>query len=200
MMVPLAWTLKTPPTAEPISLAEARLHLRVDDSLEDAAILAYVSAARAWVEAYTGRALMTQTWQASLPVWPLQLWLPRAAPLQTLSFVKYYNASNTLTTLATNVYTVPAFQEPASILLADGQVWPQLYLRADAVRVEYVAGVADSADVPIALRQAILLLLGSFHSQRENHMAGGVNAVAIPTSAEALCAPYRLFWRPPVAA
>ena len=51
----------TAPTAEPITLAEAKLHLRVNNSVEDALITALITASRQFVEGYTWRPLMTQT-------------------------------------------------------------------------------------------------------------------------------------------
>jgi hypothetical protein len=46
---------------EPIDLATAKLHLRVDDSYEDALITEYISAARSHCERFTGLSLIAQT-------------------------------------------------------------------------------------------------------------------------------------------
>ena len=88
MMLPAA-TLKTPPTFEVVTLADAKAQVRVSHDYEDALIAGYVVAARQWVEAYTGRALCPQTWQLSMHRFPLRVWLPRAAPLASVTFVKY---------------------------------------------------------------------------------------------------------------
>jgi len=45
--------LVTPPVDEPVTLAEAKLHLRVDFDEDDALILALISAARQAAEAIT---------------------------------------------------------------------------------------------------------------------------------------------------
>ena len=54
----------TAPTVEPVSLAEAKLHCRVDTTDEDALISALIVAAREYVEQVTGRALITRTYRA----------------------------------------------------------------------------------------------------------------------------------------
>jgi uncharacterized phiE125 gp8 family phage protein len=127
------------------------------------------------------------------------LWLPRAVPLQGVTFVKYYSAANVLTTLADTVYTVPAFHEPASMVLADGQTWPALASRADAVQVEYVAGAATADDVPAPLKQAMLLLIGHWDENRSAVITGTISA-QIEFAVKALCGPYYRQWREPVAA
>lgn len=46
--------LLTPPTAEPVSLVEAKLHLRVDFNDDDALITSLITAARQAAETITG--------------------------------------------------------------------------------------------------------------------------------------------------
>jgi uncharacterized phiE125 gp8 family phage protein len=192
------WTLKTPVATEPITLVDAKQHARIDHDDEDEAIERSISAARSWVEAYTGRSLAAQTWQLSASCWPYVLWLPRATPLSSVTHVKYYDADNTLQTLSSSVYTSPSFHEPARLQLVNGQSWPSIYSRSDAVQVEYVTGYATNGAIPRPLLQAILLLVTYWHSQRENVLVGEVSQ-EIAFGASALCAPYRVFWREPEA-
>ncbi len=62
--------LVTAPTEEPVSLAEAKLHLRVDYSNDDVLIGALITAARQHAENDTRRALVTQTWRQVLDQFP----------------------------------------------------------------------------------------------------------------------------------
>lgn len=192
------YTRKTDPVLQPIDLDLAKMQCRIDadNSDQDAVLLLYIEAATALVEDYTGRSLMTQTWQASVCGFASRLWLPRAAPLQALTFIKYYDTSNVLQTLASTVYTIAAFSEPSRVTLVSGQTWPSLWDRDDAVQVEYVTGASAQSSVPAALRQAVQMLVGHFYANREATVVG-TSATPMPVAAQDLCAPHRLFVRHP---
>ncbi len=192
------YTLKTAPTIEPVDLALAKVQCRIEPDVvdEDGVLAAYIAAARSWVETYTGRPFMTQTWQVSLRDFPTRVWLPFAAPLASVTHVKYYDTANALQTLSSSVYTTAAFSEPACLTLVDGQTWPSTFYRDDAVQIEYVVGVSDVASVPPALVQAVQMLVGHWYANREEVVTGTIST-QIPMAAQALCAPHRLFVRGP---
>lgn len=194
----MTYTRKTAPVLPVVDLSVLKEHVREDpDSTEqDSVLTVYHDAAVAWVEEYTGRSLATQTWQMALCEFPQRWWLPRAAPLASITHVKYYDAANVLQTLDSSVYTVPAFREPAVVALADGQSWPSLYTRDDAVQVEYITGVSSQESVPAPLRQSVQFLVGLWYANRE-HVVIGTSVLEIPNTVTALCAPYRLFDRGP---
>lgn len=88
--------LVTGPSEEPVSLAEAKLHLRVDDNADDALISALIVAARQHAENDTRRALVTQTWR--------QVWDQFPAPGVNIGSANWYgpqwgNTPGPLTTL-----------------------------------------------------------------------------------------------------
>ena len=74
--------LVTPPTGEPVSLAEAKLHLRVDVDDDDALIGSIISAARQAAETLTGRQLITSRWKLVLDAFPCQTILLAKCPVQ----------------------------------------------------------------------------------------------------------------------
>lgn len=165
----------TPPAIEPVSLAEARLHLRVDSDAEDALIAGLIRTAREQAEHRTRRALITQTLEAiycGFP-WGGALELPRP-PLQSVTSVKYYDVADAEATLAAALYSVDTAALLGRVVLDDGQSWPTTALRpAQGVIVRYVAGYGDGAgDVPESIRHWILLTVGELFERREHATAG----------------------------
>lgn len=60
----------TLPDTEPVSLVQAKLHLRVDTTADDLLISSLIVAARQYAEQVTWRALVTQTWTAVFDRFP----------------------------------------------------------------------------------------------------------------------------------
>lgn len=194
----VAYQRTVEPTAEPVSVADAKLHLRVDHNTEDAKIGRDVRAARLQVEDYLGRGLVTQTWTYAQDMFTTTIPLPMAGPLASVTSVKYYDTAGTLQTLATTVYEVDTLSEPGCVRLKPDQVWPQLQAgKALAVEIVYVVGQAYTA-VREDIVSALLLLAADRYEYRENTIVGTIVA-QIPTAVHALLAPHRMWWTPPKA-
>lgn len=65
-------TLTSAPASYPVSLAEAKLHVRVDLNAEDDYITGLIAAATQTCESHIGQALVTQTWRMALDCFPGQ--------------------------------------------------------------------------------------------------------------------------------
>ena len=63
------------PAGEPVSLAQAKAFLKIDDDAEDALITTLIGAARLHVEGVTGKALLAQSWRIVLDAWPETGWV-----------------------------------------------------------------------------------------------------------------------------
>lgn len=59
--------LVTPPSTEPITLLEAKKHLRLEHSLDDEYVTGLILVARQFIERICWRALIQQTWEITLP-------------------------------------------------------------------------------------------------------------------------------------
>jgi hypothetical protein len=86
-------TVVTEPTAEPVTLDEAKAHLRVEHEYDDLTIAALITAARKYCETVAKRALVTQTLRLTRDTFPGAcdgwiLRLPRP-PLQSVTSIKY---------------------------------------------------------------------------------------------------------------
>lgn len=189
----MALSLVTAPAAEPITLAEAKAHLRVDITDDDSLITALITAARQHVEVITRRQLITATWDLTLDTWPdgdtILVPLP---PLQSVTSITYKDSAGTVYTLPTIDYIVDTAEEPGRVVLAYGKTWPSTTLYpAGAITVRFTAGYGAAAAVPQAIKQALLLMIGHWYENREA-VAGGTVQREVPFAVEALLWPYRV--------
>lgn len=182
----MALTLITPPAVEPLTLAEAKAHLRVDTTDDDDLIAALLTASRSFCEEWTGRAFVTQTWELVLDEFSSDLnadeiEIPRP-PLQSVTSVKYDDSDGVEQTLATDQYDVDTVSQPGWVVpITTG--WPSVVWQGiNAVRIRYVAGYAPSDDspptstdnIPGAIKAAIRLYLGQLYDQREDIVVGTI--------------------------
>lgn len=194
-----ALTLITPPALEPVTLAEAKAHLRVDTAQDDTLITALIVAARHSAENWLGRALLTQTWRLleDAPPDGRFLELPRA-PLLSVTHVKSYDDADTATTFPTGAYFVDTARQPGRIVLRVSATWPTVLRTANGFEVQFAAGYGPAAsDVPAAIRQGLLIHLSSLYASRGDRVAPDGRLMqedlsVLPATAFALYAPYRL--------
>ena len=157
--------LITAPLEHPVTLAEARQHLRATSIDEDALILALIYAAVEHAENFISGVLITQTWDLSLDVFPgAEIELPKA-PLQSVTSVKYIDLDGVQQTVASADYQVDAIREPGRIKLVPTASWPSVKEQLNAVTIRFVAGYGLAAAVPFQIKAAILLLV-QYHEQR----------------------------------
>lgn len=175
--------LVTPPAEEPVSLAEAKLHLRVDFPDEDALITSLVAAARQAAETITGRQLVTARWKLVLDSFPgpslmgvpagLPFSLPGHAillpkcPVQSVFAIEYLDMAGTTQTMPPAEYTVDAACEPARVTPVFGKIWPIALPQIGAVSITFDAGYGAAASVPEGLKSWIKLRVGSLSAHRE---------------------------------
>lgn len=177
------------PATEPVSLEEARSHLRVDFDDDDALITALIEAATAHLDGWTGilgRAIITQTWRQDFPNFGCELRLP-LHPVASITSVTYYDGDNVQRTLANSYYELLKDGGGAYVALKPDQSWPGTKSRAAAVSVTFVAGEATA---PGAIKAAILLMIGHLYENREAVNIGNI-VNALPLAVDALLAPYR---------
>jgi len=194
----MATRLITAPAAEPLSLEEAKAHLRVDHTTDDSLIAIFLQAARQDCEEWTQRAFITQTWEVVIDEFPEnEILIPRP-PLQSVTSVKYDDGAGVEVTLSAAEYTVDTASEPGWIVPTLSG-WPATFDGINAVRVQYVAGYATSGNspdnladnVPGPIKAAILLRLGQLYEHREDVIAG-TTALAVPNGTQFLLRPYRM--------
>jgi uncharacterized phiE125 gp8 family phage protein len=188
----MALILTSGPDIEPVSLAEAKAHLRVDGSAEDTLILSLIITSRLHVEAALGLALITQSWSHFLDAWPpgIALALP-LRPVQSIEAVKLYAADESVETIPADTYLLDGGATPARLVRRGNLAWPRPPRAANGIEIALVAGFGDAAaDVPAPIRQAILLLVAHWYEHREP-VAIGAPSTAVPPMVSDLLGPYR---------
>lgn len=177
----------------PVTMAEAKAHLRVDGGDDDAVITALIASATEYCEKVTERSFCESTYRLTLDRFPVGIpydvasasingWdirLPKAN-LIAVDSVKYDDKNGTEQTLSASIYRVISDETPARITLAYNEDWPETREHAGAVRVLYRAGYAggteaeQQAAVPQAIKQAIKLLIGHWFEHREAYVTGTI--------------------------
>lgn len=152
----------TTPT-EPVTLAEAKLHLRVDGTDEDTLIGGLISAAREACEDRIEGTIPVTAWQLTLDAFPDAIKLPRG-PVVSVDSVKYLDSSGVEQTLSPPDYLVDTASTPGYIVPAYGKTWPETREQINAVTVDYTAGAATAAH---ALKAWMLLAIGDMYLNRE---------------------------------
>lgn len=161
--------LVTAPSSEPITLTEAKRRLRVTVNTMDDDITAIIAECRSQLEAETGRAFMPQTWSLFLDDFPpfddehrgeIRLPLP---PLTSVTWVKYYDTAGDLQTMDAADYYVASAGAPGRIVPVT--YWPAVQAgRPESVEVRFVAGYANAAAVPSAVKAALYALIVDRHT------------------------------------
>lgn len=184
------------PTVEPITLAEAKAHMRVTSSDDDTYINNLIKAARERAENQIGRVIVKRAVTYTMDGFEAEvlLPLPPVDSITTIAYVDENGDAQTFTDFQTDItndfYPVvkPAYNFS----------WPATRSQYGAVTITYLAGYGSSADspdthaeIPEAIRQAILLMVGTMYEYREELLTGAATQ-EIPLTAKRLLDPYRV--------
>jgi hypothetical protein len=187
------------PATEPVTLAEIKAQLVIDDSADDALLNDMITEARQEIEDVTGIAMIAQGWRLSLDRWPgnFEPWwdgvkqasiadfalsavpgwvsLPRY-PLQQIDGVTVFaeDATSAAVTVA-SVFDVDTYQTPGRMALKRGQTWPIALRTINAIQIDYTAGYAV---VPAPFRRAIKNMVAYMYEHRGDGCTGGDAYVA----------------------
>lgn len=191
----MALILVTGPTSEPVTLAEAKLHLRVDIDTDDDLIDGLLVAAREYVERVCRPqlALLTQTWLLILDELPGATVELRPYPLQSVSEIVITDQDGDETTVSAANYLVDTRSEPGRVRLKSTASWPAVTLQElNGFQVTFVAGFgSDGSDVPRQIRMAMLLLVGHWYENREPQIVTGAVPASLAFTVQSLLAPWR---------
>ena len=192
-------TLVTPPAIEPITLAQAKNHLRVDIPDDDTLITTYIMAARIACEAFIHGSLITQTWRVSYNGFPDDFLAAIAIPVEPLQSVvsfKWWDQNYNLTTmtvatpgpgpfLATD-YILDTDSEPGRIVPPPNSAWPGVSLwPVSPIQITVMAGFgADGTSVPAPYINGMLMCIAHWYEHRAAIETSGAVPKEVPMGAE----------------
>ncbi len=177
-------TLLAPPLVEPVSLAEVKAHLRIDHKDEDGPISSYIRAATISMERWLRRALVRQDWRLTLDTWPIgSLRFPKP-PLIAVNAVTLSRLDGSEDILDPQFYRVESRAEPGFLIPVGRTSLPEPGQRPGGIGISFTAGYgSDGSAVPEPIRQALLMMVGSYYenrSQTENPVSGAIRSLLSP--------------------
>ncbi|GGI82242.1 hypothetical protein GCM10007973_18380 [Polymorphobacter multimanifer] len=173
----------------PVSLAEAKAWLREDLDEHDALITALIGAAGSTIEQQTGVVTGGQrVAEFTYPTFGERLVLPRRPLIEVIGIDYDAMSDGAESTVEEGIWRVREFAGQPALLPMPGTSWPGAFVAPGAVRVVARVGYATRGDVPEALRQAALMLVGHWFHNRE---AASTGMQEVPLGARALMAPFR---------
>jgi uncharacterized phiE125 gp8 family phage protein len=178
-------TVVNPPASEPVSLAEAKLYLRIDHNAEDALIALLIEAAREAVEAGVGRALITRRVRENLDIWRREA--ARGAvlglgPVTNVVAVRLLADNGSQSVIEPDRYRLEGHRDRPRLVFSPGV--PATLRDIGGIEIEYDCGfAAEAADLPVALRLATLQIVASLYDLRPGESG-------VPETARVLMRPH----------
>lgn len=209
----MGYVLVTPPAIEPINLDEAKAHLREESNDSDALISTLIVAARQYAEGDTRRSFITQTWRTESFGFPGAVsfnalltghpseratninYLRLAhGPVQAITGITYIDENGVVQTLDPTNYVADLSRDIPRVYEAPFEYWPICLVQPGCVKVTYTVGYgAAAANVPQALRSAILMLLAHWYQNREAVTDGRINQpFEVPMACQRIFDMYRI--------
>lgn len=164
--------LITPSTLTPVTLTEAKEHLKVTGSDEDTLIQTYLNAAIKRVENYRQSPVMSSEWELYATHWRTSFNLQKH-PVTVINSVKYYDDDNVLQTVDSANYRLQDFRVPCRLEFDSDFTEPSFYDREFPIVVNFQAGFTYAASGNYALiKQVVFLEIGTFNEIRQTELAG----------------------------
>jgi len=185
----MTYAQTTPPTAEPLTLAQVKTHLRLDGSEEDTLLTSLITTAREHLERETGLCLITQSWRSYLDRWSKDgIVRIEKYPVRTIDAVTVYEADGTAVEVPLEDHLLDGEGHPARLWLKSP---PEPGQAMNGIEIDFSAGFGEAgADVPDTLKRAMSIHIAHMFAFR-GVVSPDQQPAGIPDGYERLIAPYR---------
>ena len=164
----MALVENTAPSIEPVTLEEAALFMRYTGVLQNDVIESLITAARKYVEQWTGRTLITTTWDYYTNQLCDSIPLPTGNAI-TISSITYEDLNDDTQTLTSTLYELDNKSVINTVFLVPNQSYPLVLDKPNSVKITFTAGYGAAAtDVPEALKTAIKMMVSACYENRES--------------------------------
>lgn len=186
----MTYVLTTPPGAEPLTLAEVKAHLRIDDGEEDALLLSLTGTAREYLERETGLCLLAQSWRLYLDNWPADGIVRIAkSPVRAVQTVTVYGEGGLALDVSLEDHLLDGEGRPARLWLRHP---PSPGRMVNGIEIDFSAGYGEAGtDVPDTLKRAMLIHVGHMFAYR-GVLSPDQRPAGIPDGYQRLVAPFRM--------
>lgn len=178
------------PAVEPVTLLEAKAHLRVDSDHEDGLILDLIKVARQELERQTALCLIDQNWRLFLDHWPIcgSIELP-LRPVKEVTEIRVFDHEGNATLLDNSAYVLDAYGQVPKLHMQKTAIPTQKH---NGIEIDIVCGFGSAGnDVPDILKRAILVLVAHWFEFRGTYTPKD-QPVSIPPLFDRLIASERL--------
>jgi uncharacterized phiE125 gp8 family phage protein len=189
---------------EPVTVKQAKEFCAIDHDQHDEMIKQLITAARERAERYCSLSFIKKEYQVKLEGWPGQIEGTdiygvriKNGPLLSVEKVEYYDASNTLQELSSDMIEFSRWHTPAILYLV-GSLPTISSTKRTPVLISYTAGYDDYDDensgfnpLPDTVRTAIMMMVRTMYDHRAD-LAAGVQITQIPVTSEYMLDDYRI--------
>lgn len=150
-----------PSEVEPITIEEAKKHLRISDSDEDIIVGSMIKQAKEFCEDFQNRKYITQTLELVMDSFPREGYLnfSNCSPIQSVESIKYYDSAGEEHIFDESNYIIDTDSFINRIVLRNYKRWPSITLqKVNGVKIRFIAGFGDKVeDVPETVKWAMIL-------------------------------------------
>ena len=177
----MALLLTSPPTAEPVTLVDAKAHLRLTIPDDDVYITTLITTARRAVENRFAISLMQQSWALFADAWPadnvfrIPLW-----PVLSVDGLTSFADDDTALIIDPGNYFLDAATRPARLALRQGRAFPAPTRKINGLKLSFTSGFgATAASVSAEIKQALMAIVADWYQNRGDDQGGALPAVAL---------------------